>query len=120
MSNYLNTPCQQSELFNLENVRVLKHAYDQFLLRKGWDEETTLFELRRRGFRRITRYDELVNENTYLLNKFNMYPKSIYYVNEFLNLILVVADDRHNPGDKVLVTCLYINDYMIDRYNLAA
>lgn len=120
MNNYLNNTSEQSDFFNYENVRISSHVYDSLLLRLGLNEKEALFEFKCRGFRRISRYDELIVKNPYLIDKFNSNPKSNYFVNEYLNVILVVADDDLNPGNKALVTCLFINDYMIDRYNLAA
>ena len=70
MINYLNTTCQQSQLFNLESVRISSHVYDSLLLRLGLNEKEALFEIKSRGFRRISRYHELIAKNPYLIDRF--------------------------------------------------
>lgn len=120
--NIKNTHCQEldKELLVLDNVRITKHVYENLLLRQGWDKDEALYELNRREFRRLSRFDDLVKQKPYLVHKFDNYPNSLYYVNERLNLILVITDDNLHEGGEAIVTCLYISDYTKERYNLAA
>jgi hypothetical protein len=103
--------------FDYKNVVIKKHTYDSLLMRMGWNKSESDYKLKTIDFYQFNRYSPIIEKYPYLINKFNQNPKSRYYVNEKHNIVLVEVTDRNDKKSNVLVTCLFLDNYMISRYS---
>lgn len=103
-------------LFDLSNTRISSHLYENMLLRFGMDRKETDWTIRNKKFRKINRYDKIVNRHKHMINRFNKYPKQEQWVRESDNMLIIIGKDDMGVYEKCIINVLYIDNEMYSKY----